>query len=207
MYNILKQMMYQHKVKVILGCVMMAMLTPFYGFSQESKDSVRIDLNKALEIALSDNPTIKIADRDIQIQKNYKKEQIVPLFPDVSGSASYSRTLQKQVMVMEMGGQNMEIEVGTSNNWNAGLSASLPVIAPAAWFNVKLSQLNVESAIESARSSKISLVNEVKKAYYGYLFAKDSHRVLLLNYENVLMNLEDVIHKYENGLTSEFEKL
>ena len=172
-----------------------------------AQDSVHVNLQQAIEIALNDNPTIKIANRNIESKKYSKDEQIAALFPTVSGSGSYQRTVKKQKMTMEMGGNPMTIEVGTSNNYSAGLSLSLPLVAAPTWYNLKLSQLDVEAAMESARSSRISLVNEVKKAYYGMLLAKDSYQVLLVNYENVEYTAQNINAKYEQGLASDFDKL
>lgn len=187
------------------GLWLIACITfPFIGFAQ---DSVHVNLQKAIEIALSENPTIKIADRNIEAKKYYKDEQIAALFPNISASGSYQRTVKKQKMTMEMGGSPMTIEVGTSNNYSAGISLSLPLVAAPTWYNLKLSQLDVETAVESARSSRISLVNEVKKAYYGLLLAKDSYRVLQVNYANVEYTANNINDKYEQGLASDFDKL
>lgn len=180
------------------------MVFPFIGYAQ---DSVHVNLQKAIEIALSENPTIKIADRNIEAKKYYKDEQIAALFPNISASGSYQRTVKKQKMTMEMGGNPMTIEVGTSNNYSAGINVSLPLVAAPTWYNLKLSQIDVETAVESARSSRISLVNEVKKAYYGLLLAKDSYRVLQVNYANVEYTANNINSKYEQGLASDFEKL
>jgi outer membrane protein TolC len=203
----------------------------------QKTDTIRVDLQKAIEIALSENPTMKIAGRDIEVKKNYKKEQIVPLFPTMSATAGYNHTLQKQKMVMDMSkmtsgitdillpvyqalwrlgeyvvppgsdGEGGPMEVGTSNNWSTGISFSLPIVAPAAWYNLKLSQLDIEMAMENARSSKISLINEVKKAYYNYLLARESFLVLQSNYENLQMSYEEISRKFAWGLVSELEKM
>lgn len=176
-------------------------------FAQESTDTVQIDLNKAIEIALSDAPTMRVASRDVEIKKNYKKEQIVALFPDLSASGSYSRTIQKQKMVMGMGGSPMEIEVGTYNNYSAGLNLSLPVIMPALWKSLELAQTDIELAEHNARISKVSVISNVKQAYYTYLFAKESYQVLKLNYANTELNLKYVTDRYNQDLASEFDKL
>lgn len=176
-------------------------------FAQESTDTVQIDLNKAIEIALSDAPTMRVANRDVEIKKNYKKEQIVALFPDLSASGSYSRTIQKQKMVMGMGGSPMEIEVGTYNNYSAGLNLSLPVIMPALWKSLELAQTDIELAEHNARISKVSVISNVKQAYYTYLFAKESYQVLKLNYANTELNLKYVTDRYNQDLASEFDKL
>ena len=172
-----------------------------------AQDSVHVNLQKALEIALSENPTIKIANRTIESKKYYKDEQIAALFPSMSASASYQRTVKKQKMTMEFGGSPMEIEVGTSNNYVAGLNFSLPLVAAPTWYNLKLSQIDVQNAIESARSSKIALINQVKSAYYGLLLAQDSYRVLQINFANVEMTAKNINDKYEQGLASDFDKL
>lgn len=170
-------------------------------------DSVKVNLQKAIDIALSESPTMRIADRDVQTKKYYKSEQIAAFFPDVSLSASYQRTLKKQVMTMEMGGQAMNIEVGTANNYVAGLSLSLPLVMPTMWYNMKLTNVEVELALEKARSSKISLISEVKKAFYGVLLAQESYNVLLQNYKNVELTNQNITDKYEQGMASEFDKL
>lgn len=205
---------------------------PFFANSQTHSDTVRINLDKAIEMAISENPTMRIAGRDVEVKKNYKKEQIVALFPSVSASASYNHNIQKQKMVMEGGGMgdlmnllgqiaaavgipweggggggSQPMEIGTSNNWSTGINFSLPIVAPATWFNVKLSQLDVEMALENARSSKISLMNEVKKAYYNYLLAKDSYYVLSRNYDNLQLNFDNISRKFEQGFASELEKM
>lgn len=166
-----------------------------------------MDLNRAIEIALSETPTMRIADRNVQIKQIYKKEQIAALFPDVSIAANYNRTLLKQTMSMDMGGQTMNIKVGRDNTYSAGANLSLPLIAPALWSNLKLSAMDIELAQESARSSKLELVNQVKQAYYMYLLAKQSYDVLQKSYATMEASNQLVTNSYSQGLVSEFEKL
>lgn len=175
--------------------------------AQSAKDSIHVDLNKAIEIAMSETPTMRIADRDVQVKQLYKKEQIVSLFPDVSLSASYNRTLLKQEMAMDMGGQNVSFKVGKDNQYGAGVSLSLPIVAPALWSSLKLASMDIEMAMEAARSSKLELVNQVKQAYYTYLLAKQSYDVLQRSYTNVEASNQLVNNQYNQGLVSEFEKL
>lgn len=175
--------------------------------SAQNSDSVHVTLDKAVQMALSDAPSVRIADRNVQIKKYYNKEQIAALFPDVSMSASYQRTLKKQKMAMQMNGQVMEIEVGMANNYMAGASLSLPLVMPTLWANVKLSQMDIDLALEQARSSKIALVNQVKQAYYTLLLARESYRVLQQNYAHAELSNQRVANQYNLGLVSEFEKL
>lgn len=185
----------------------MLFFTGYGVLGQTTKDSVRINLQKAIEIGLSESPTMHIADRDIQIKKQYKKEQIVSLFPDVSLSGSYQYTILKQSMAMSMGGQDMTIKVGKDHNYSVGASLSLPIIVPALWTGLKLSQMDIELAMESARSSKLDLINQIKQAYFAYLTAKQAYEVLLQSYANSEASNDLVIKQYEQGLVSSYEKL
>lgn len=171
------------------------------------QDSLRVDLNTALNIALTSSPTIVIADREIERTQYAKREAQSSYWPSIAASGSYSRTLLKQKMAMEFNGEIMTISVGTENNWSAGANLSLPLVAPTLWATVKLSDLDIELAVEAARSSKLAMTSAVKKAYYAYLLAKDSYNVLLRNYNNVSLNTQTVTDKYNQGMASEYDKL
>ncbi|MBO7646484.1 MAG: TolC family protein [Bacteroidales bacterium] len=188
----------------LTGCLLLLM--PSRSRAQ-AQDSVHVDLNKAIEIALSEAPTMRIADRDVQIKQLYRKEQIAALFPDVSLASNYNRTLLKQTMSMDMGGQTMNIKVGRDNTYSVGANLSLPIISFPLWSNLKLSAMDIELAQEAARSSKLELVNQVKQAYYIYLLAKQSYDVLLKSYANIEASNQLVTNSFNQGLVSEFEKL
>lgn len=179
----------------------------FLMVNAQAQDSIHVDLNKAIEIALSETPTMRIADRNVQIKQLYKKEQIAALFPDVSLAANYNRTLLKQTMSMDMGGQTMNIKVGRDNTYSVGANLSLPIISPALWSNLKLSSMDIDLAMEAARSSKLEMVNQVKQAYYIYLLAKQSYDVMQKSYANIEASNQLVTNSYNQGLVSEFEKL
>lgn len=172
-----------------------------------AQDSLRVDLETALEIALSESPVIRISDREIERALYARKEAQSGFWPGISASGVYNRTLKKQVMVMDFGGEELEISVGTDNNWMGGVSLSLPLVAPALWKTVQLSALDIDMAIEKARSSKLSMISAVKQAFFSYLMAKDSYAVLKRNYDNVALNTKTVTDKFEQGMASEFDKL
>lgn len=167
----------------------------------------KITLDEAIEIALSESNTVKIADMTIEKTGYAKKGAYSSLYPTVSATGNYQRTLKKQVMAMEMGGNSMSIEVGMSNNVSAGVSAAMPLVNAQLWQSLKLSALDVELAVEQARSSKISLVSQVKQSFYAVLLAKEAYDVYKEVYDNAQKNFEDVEKKYNVGKASEFEYL
>jgi len=83
---------------------------------------VVITLEQALEIGLSENVSVKVADMEIERTGFAKKGTYAALFPQIDASGSFQRTIKKQVMYMDfdmgalggaMGGGSSEGE-GTS---------------------------------------------------------------------------------------------
>lgn len=194
----------------------------------KAQDTLKLDLGKALEIALSDNPTVKVANKEIQKKKYARKGSYAALFPQINFAADYNRTLKKQVMYMdgfdmgagESGGTgsgsgetgsteapdlSQGIEVGRDNNWSLGFNASMPLVNASLWKSLSISALDVELAVEQARSSKISMVNQVKKGFYNVLLANDSYRVFKESYDNAMENYLDIKKKYEQGTVAEYD--
>lgn len=167
------------------------------------QEVLRLSLEKALEIAQSENPTIKVADKEIEKKQYAKKGVIAGLFPNINASGGYTYTIKKQVFAM----MGQSIKVGQSNNWNAGLSLSLPIFAPTLTKSIELSAKDIELAVESARSSKQDLVNQVTKAYYQLLLAQDSYEVLKKSYAHSEANYEVVNNKFKQGVVSEYDKI
>lgn len=213
-----------------------------------AQDTLKVSLQQALEIALSESPTIKIADKSIEKKEYVKKETVAGLVPQISASASYNRTLKKQVMYMnsEGSGGGFEsmitepitklvkplydnagipfpdmssssssassssdgaMEVGLDNNWSGGFSLSLPIFAPTLYKTIKMNNLDIELAVESARASRQDLVNQVTKAFYQYLLAKDSYKVMEVSYKQAEDNYKVIADKYAQGMVSEYDKI
>ena len=193
-----------------LNISIIAFITLFFATAsvkaQESQP-LQLTLDQALEIALSESNTIKIADMTIEKTGYAKKGSYASLYPNVNVSSSYQRTLLKQVMVMDMGGQPMEIKVGRDNNINASASASMPLVNASLWESLKLSGMDVEMAVEQARSSKIAMVKQVKQAFYAVLLAQASHDVMSQVYENAQKNYEKTQQRFNVGKVSEVERL
>ena len=177
-----------------------------HGFCQ-AQEPLRLTLDQALEIALSESNTIKVADMTVEKTGYAQKGSYAALYPNVNVSSSYQRTLLKQVMVMDMGGQPMEIKVGRDNNINASASASMPLVNASLWESLKLSSMDVEMAVEQARSSKIAMVKQVKQAFYAVLLAQESHKVMGQVYENAKKNYEKTLQRFNVGKVSEVERL
>ena len=69
--------------------------------AKSSETPVVITLEQALEIALGENISVKVADLEIKRTEYAKKGAYAALFPQIDLTGSYQRTIKKQVMYMD----------------------------------------------------------------------------------------------------------
>jgi len=199
------------KMKFLLLAIsflLMAGLTHAQQDSIAKQDTLSLTLQQCISIAMDESPTIRIAQREIERIDYANKEKMSALFPAINASASYSRTLKKQKMFFDIPGFPSSpdgIEVGQDNTFAGVLSASMPIISPTLWASLKMNETDAALTLESARSSKLTLVNSVTKAFYGVLLAQDSYRVFERTHQNAAENARIIQNKFEQGTVSEFE--
>lgn len=240
--------------KLVVAIVMTGLLLPELAYSQYRKkgeEEVRTDvqilleeadsseeplvitLDQALQIALSENVSVKVADKEIERTGFAKKGTYASLFPQIDISGAYQRTIKKQVMYMDFdmssigggmpggdgeagegssdtpsaGGMDTSggLEVGRWNTWSAGLTAAMPVINAQLWKSIRISGLDVELAVEKARASRLDMVTQVKQAYFSTLLAKEAFNVYKEVYENAVKNYEETQKKYNVQKASELD--
>ena len=194
---------------------------------------VVITLDQALQIALSENIAVKVADKEIERTKYAKRGTYAALFPQIDGSGSYQRTIKRQVVYFDgnpmagLGGSSSGsgstsgtgsgsesstssskgggIEMGRLNTMSFGVSAAMPIINAQLWESVKITGMDVELAVEKARSSRLNMVSQVKNAYYAVLFAKEAFDVYREVYENALNNYYETEKKYNVQKATELD--
>lgn len=182
----------------MLGCML-----ALSAISTQAQDTLKITLKDAIQVALNENPTIKIAGTEIQLKKTAQKEAYLSLFPEANLAGSYSRAIQKQSFAM----QGQIIKVGTTNNMSGGVTVSLPVFAPALYKTISLTKTDVNLSLEKARSSRLDLINQVTKAFYQLLLAQDSYGVLQKSYKQSEDNYNVIKAKFDQGRVSEYDKI
>ena len=219
-------------MKKLLTLVVSGLL-PLLAFAQAADTTAAptvLTLEDALRVALSENVSVQVADKEVERAGYARKGSYASLFPQVSGSGSYQRTIKKQVMYMDfdfggMGGGSDEsgeenpmagaaasrgsssdgFEVGRWNTWSAGVNASMPLVNAQVWESIRISAQDVELAVEKARSSRLETVNQVKQAYFGCLLAKEAFEVYKSAYENALANYEQIERRYNVQRASELD--
>ncbi|MBR4842366.1 MAG: TolC family protein [Bacteroidaceae bacterium] len=193
------------KAGLMFVSVWMAVGTAVMAQDLGPSGAFKVTLDDAIRVALTDNPTIKVAEQQIEVKKISKDEAWQALLPSVD----FSGTIQYTVLAAVMKLNGMEFKMGQDNTstWNGQFQVSLPVFAPTVYATMNLTKTDLDNAVEQSRSSKLDLVNQVTKAYYQVILAQDSYDVLCKSLEQAQRNFDVVKSLYELGGTSEYDKI
>ena len=188
-------------MKKYLCLICMGILSLGTAMAQNVGDNkLTLTLEDAINLALSDNPTVKVANLEIERYDYVRKQALSSLYPQVDASLQYSLALRRQEMTEGF-------SFGGKNTFNTAASVSLPLFVPAVYKQLKLTDAQMESAVESARATRIDMIASVRAAYYNVLLAEQSLAVLneaVLTTERVVENTKRM---YDNGLASEYDYL
>ena len=166
-----------------------------------------IDLPRAIEIALAENPTIRVADKDVELKRIADREAWQSLLPEVTATANLSHTLLAAEMKLNTpaGVQKFKMGRDDTNTAAGSITMTMPLFAPAVYQNMKLTKDDILLAQEKARGSRLDLIKEVTKAYYQALLAQDSYKVMKESYDISKENYDVVSKKFEQGRVSEYD--
>lgn len=161
---------------------------------------LKLTLADAIDLALSENPTVKVAELEVQRFDYVKRQTWGNLLPQLSATGNYSRSIVKSEM---RGG----ISFGADNTFAVQGDLTLPLFAPQVYRTMKLNDTQMAAAVEAARGSRIALVAEVKKAFYNILLAEQSLQVLRESEATVQRTVDDTELQHRHGLASEYDLL
>ena len=191
-------------MKKLLSLLCLSLLSLGLTQAQQSETAnggtLALSLDEAIELALTDNPTVKVANLEIERYDYVRKQVVATLYPQGDASAQYSLAIRRQEMAQGL-------SFGGKNTFNVAGSVSLPLFVPAVYRQMKMTRTQMESAVESARATRIDLVAAVRAAYYNVLLAEQSLEVLneaVVTTQRVVDNTRDL---YENGLAAEYDYL
>lgn len=226
-------MTYPKKMLRVLAALAIGVI-PSATSAQVPTDSITLTLDDCLKIALTESPTIKVADMDIKRVDYSRKETLAQLLPNINFGGTYNRMLAKQVAYMNMGsfsglgggtddgsddsGNTSDatessskasdgIKMGLDNSFQIGFNAALPLIAPQLWQTLKLNDVQIATTVEQARASRLNLINAVKNAYYTYLLAMDSRKVIEESYDMAAFTHDLYVKRQSLGDASEYDVL
>lgn len=174
--------------------------------AQGQDGPIVIGLDEALRLAMEQNPTLRVAEMEVDranIGINVVRGRFLP---SVTASGGYTRNLKKPVIFLPPGSPFGDVlEIGSDNSYSAMFVAGMPVYNPALNAALRTARAERELAGEGLRASKIEMEYFVHSAFYDALLAKESMEVMQQSFFNALQNLELVGRMHQQGLVAEFD--
>lgn len=168
--------------------------------------SITIDLNTAIQLALKNNNDIKIA----RLTKQQADERVSEawgsaIFPSINGFVDYKRALKRGEITIETPFFTGSFPQGTENTLSIGASLEQPLFTGAVFLAVRLARLYAEIAEKSVFASESEVAVNVSKAYYSVLLSREVLNLYELTLDLAENNLKDSESLFKAGLISEYD--
>ncbi len=163
---------------------------------------MKLTVDDAVKIALSENPTIKVANLEVERYDYVRKTTMGSLLPQVAVGGEYMRTLKNQSL-----SEGFSLGNNQYNTFTADASVSLALYVPSVYRTMRMNRMEAEAAVESARSSRIDLVAAVKQCFYTILLSEQSLKVMQESFDTAKQTVTETQIKFDSGLSSEYDLL
>lgn len=190
--------------------MMTACLLAVFSLARAQGDTLFLDRDKAVALALENNPTMQIAELDKARALARYHEMRGNLLPSLNAHGSYTRNLKKQVIFFpeEMAplfGGVTALEVGNDNSFVGGLQFAMPLFNPAIYASVDAARAEQRIAQEGHRVQGLELSWNVQQAWYDVLLAAESRQVLEQSFQLAQDNLANIRRMHQQGLVAEYD--
>jgi len=195
-------------------------------------ETINLDLKTARELALNNNPSLKLAREGVAKSRAKVTEARSAFMPSISGFSQYQHAWDLQVSkipnflkepfdilnfnLYQAGLTSsytpmpayLEMAFGLENTVALGLQIQQPLYAGGMVRNAyKISKIGSEIANTQLIATEQKVLAEVASAYYGVLFANSAAEVAEEGLHSAQQNLEQVQKFFEVGKSSRFDVL
>jgi outer membrane protein len=195
------------KPKIFLATFILLSLT-LMSFSQ---DRLTLTLDKSVRIALTQNPYHLATEERVDAAYSKLREAASGFLPSLNAQGQH--TLDEKAMELEFpsfipGEPPQRVEIDFTRDFQFSMSLSLPLFTGGRLTSgFKQAKYNLESTKEASRLSKHLTVFNTKRAFYGFLLAKEFVSVAEEAVRVAEGNLANVKNMYEVGMASKMDLL
>lgn len=185
--------------------------------AQTGPDSTRkplvLTLDKALAMAVAQNRDVIIADQDRFKAGAQVSEARSAALPNLSISGTYYRNIKKPVLFLpgntpfNSSSETLMLELGSDNSYTMGATLAQTLFNWQVGLALDIATTYLDYSEKSYTATVDQVVLNVKKAFYGVLFAHELVKANRQGLEIVTANLKNVEAQYRNGTAAEFDLL
>ncbi|MEN6561587.1 MAG: TolC family protein [Acidobacteriota bacterium] len=195
---------------VALFALALAILGPGVLSAQEPKPPVVLTLDEAVAMALRQNPFHMASQEKVAQARAGVRQAVSGFLPSLS--AQGTDTLDEKLFVLEFpsltGGAPQRITIDFTKDYQMALAFSLPLFAGGRLTaGYKQAQYGLRASQEAVRLSEQETVFEAKRAFYGYLLAREFSSVADEALALAEKFRENVKNLHAVGMASKFDLL
>jgi outer membrane protein TolC len=188
-------------------------LVGFFLFSVTTlaEEPLVLTLEKSVQLALIKNPQQQAAQERLKAAQSMVREAAAQFFPSLNAQGMH--TLDEKAMELEFpslvpGLPPRRVEIDFTRDYQFSISLNLPLFTSGRLTsNFKQAQYNLKATKESVRQTRQETIYNTKRAFYGYLLAKEFVQVAEEAVVVAQKHYQKVKALYEVGLASKFDLL
>ena len=171
-----------------------------------AQDTLSLNLQKSIDIALQNNHDLKIA----KLEYEKAEEQVSEAFgrsvlPKISGAVNYRRAIKRAVIILETPFFSGSFPQGSENTLSIGATLEQPLFTGAVFYATRVAKVFAEISEKSYYLSKANLIRDVKRAYYSYLLAQKFLDLSVVTLKAAEDNLKNAGALYHAGIAPEYD--
>ena len=171
-----------------------------------AQDTLRLNLQKSIDIALQNNHDLKIA----RLEYEKAEEQVDEAFgrsvlPKINGSVDYRRAIKRGVIILETPFFSGSFPQGSENTLSIGATIEQPLFNGAVFYATRVAKVFAEISEKGYYLSKANLIRDVKRAYYSYLLAQKFLDLSVITLKSAEDNLKNTEALFRAGIAPEYD--
>jgi len=189
--------------------------------AEEIGAPLRLNLQKAIELAVAHNEQILIADEGITEAQGAFQSYAADAFPQINGSVSYTRNIDRMYQIQDMSMLNPlfaqfglpplgqeKIYFNFSHEWDFRITATQYLFTFGRLsYALSLGDITTHLAREGREIAVQDVILATKKSFFTVLFAKEALAVTKANLARIEEQRDTVKAKVAQGLMSRFDLL
>ena len=196
---------------VICACTLPAVVAGAQtAFNTSPGDTLRLSLDRAIELALINNEDIHIAASNLDRARGQKREAFASALPHLDFYAGYTRNILRPVLFFSdpESGETIQINIGEENDYTMSLSMRQVLFAfGRVGGAIKAAEYFVAGAEQSVEATRRSTVLNVQVAYYRSVLAKEVLNISRLSLQQAQKHFDETRKKMRMQVASRFDSI
>lgn len=164
-------------------------------------------LQECIRYALKNQPLLKQANIDQEINERNIGIALSAWLPQVSASGSYNRYFQlpSAAVYNSSTGTNTIVQSGVNNTSALGLGASQTIFNNDVLLASRAARFSREFYRRNTESTQITVVSDVSKAFYSLLLSQKQLQIIDENIVRLRRALKDAYQQYQAGVVDKID--